>query len=157
MDSFLKTLFLPEKIVPALLLEEIIALTRPVPTKFLTFIAADIKRIEELAKEDLEEFKIVSKRKDLRPQYATVRYMAAVYSSLALPSGLSEADAVIYLLDYCREKRFRCAITFRGFKSIFVEPDGDVSTIFYPPVLRMSEYSIIPDDSGYQEGRSYMT
>ncbi len=158
MDSFLRTLYLPEKGDPSQILEELIALEREIPKSFLTIIDADIKRIQELVAEDLEEFKTALKKDDLKPRFATERLMATVYRTLKLPPACkSEKDAVSYLLVYCRETRRRCSITYSGLKSIFIEPDGSVSTKLYPPLLEYSEYHIIPCVSGQMEGRSFIS
>ena len=137
-------------------LYELIHLMREIPYLFLSAIDADIEHIMALCGEDLKEFERNKERTDLYPQSVTLRYMPAVYQVRTFPFRMDEDKAVQYAIEhYCRN-RFRCAINYPEFKTIYIEPDGKVDTVFYPPEIQDDTFSIIPSPDGREEGRMHI-
>jgi hypothetical protein len=136
----------------SLILHQMLELKREIPRTFLSAIGAEADRITGLCAEDRKEFEIWSSRGDLCPRSVTIRYMPAVYKRVSLPCLMGEHDAIRYTIEHYVRERFRCAIDYPGLKTLFVEPDGSLDTVWYPPEITVTSCSLIPSYDGSKEG-----
>lgn len=150
LNQVVSSMFPSEK-SPQIVLEQLINLKRVVPYQFLLAIDADIEKIKILCKEDKEEFEKNASRTDLFPVCAIVRLMPAVYHSREFPYHINEAEAIAHTITYFCANRFRCAIHYPDVKTIYVEPNGDIETTYYPPDIVFGENSLIPSFEGSKE------
>ncbi len=148
-------IFPDEKQMHSLRIEHLLHLKEELPYQFLSLIGADREKIEMLAKRDEVDFNRVVKRDDFIVNTVTVRLMSAVYQTRALPYAMAEKEAITYTLENFSKNRFRCAINFPDIKTIFIEIDGEVDVIYYPPTIDFGETSIIPSLDGSREGIAY--
>ncbi len=136
----------------SLILHQLLELKREIPRTFLSAIGADTARITGLCAEDLKEFEIWNSRGDLCPRSVTIRYMPAIYKRVSLPCRMGEHDAIRYTIEHYVCNRFRCAIDYPGLKTLFIEPEGSLDTVCYPPEITVTPCSLIPSYDGSREG-----
>lgn len=134
-------------------LESWVELTQRVPLLFLELIGAESPIIRSCLQQDRNSFDLLCEREHF-VRFVTVRYMATIYRSIVLPFEMSETMAIRYTNEHLSQGRFRCCIPFEGFKAIFIEPDGSIDTLYYPPSLTFGETELIPSCDGSEEGTS---
>ncbi len=130
-------------------------LERQIPRSYLNEINAKLDIIKFTVEIDQEEYKKAVKIA-IYPRYATVRLMAAVYTSIELPEGVSENEAIEILKDYSKKKNRSCWITIYDIKTIWVYPSGNVHTTYYKPEIRISNKFLIPSLSGRDIGKTFI-
>lgn len=150
------SIFPDEKSCYQLVVDDLLHLKREVPYQFLFTINADVEKIKTLCMEDNEEFERNKERTDLSPRTVIVRLMPAVYQTRFFPYEMKEFEAIQYTLENFCESRFRCAINYPEFKTIYIEPDGEIHTIFYPPTLHFGLTLLTPSLDGSKEGVAYI-
>lgn len=126
-------------------------LVRRVPLPYFDYIAVDRNILDYTLQLDLDEYHEIL-QKPRYPKYAIVRIMAAIYTNKRIPEGLTEKEAIDYLFDFMKDKRFRCCLNYPELMTIYLEPDGRKQTIYYPPLLRITENSAIPERGGDEIG-----
>ncbi len=118
-------------------------LDRPIPRAYLTAIGVDVEVMRFAAELDAEEYEEMLLN-PLYPRYATMRIVPGIFSLLDLPEGINESEAVELMIDFARRRGRKCCIGFRDIKTIWIEPDGEVSYTFYRPILRVTRTHVIP-------------
>lgn len=118
-------------------------LDRPIPRAYLKAIGVSVEVMEFTAELDAEEYEEALYR-PLYPRYATMRVMPGMYSLLDLPDGIDETEAVHLMTDFAKRRGRRCCIGYRDVKSIWIEPDGETTYVFYRPFLRLTRTHVIP-------------
>jgi hypothetical protein len=121
-------------------------LDRPIPRAYLRAIGVSVEIMQFTAELDAEEYEEELER-PLYPRYATIRVMPGIFSLLELPDGINEAEAVYLMIDFARHRGRRCCIGFRDIKTIWIEPNGETSYVFYHPVLRLTRSHVIPENA----------
>lgn len=130
-------------------------LKRTVPLSYFDYIGINREVLEftlELDREEYEQALQIPRY----PHSAIVRLMAAVYKNIKIPTGFHEKEAIEYLFDFMKGKRFRCCINYPELLSIFLEPNGSVNTVYYPPIIRFTKKWAIPEQDGFGIGMSYI-
>lgn len=126
---------------------------RDIPLSYLDYIGVkrDVLTFTlELDREEYEQVLTIPRY----PQYAIVRLMAAVYKNIKIPADLHEKEAIEFLFDFMKGKRFRCCINYPELLSIFLEPERSINTVYYPPSIRFTKKCAIPHQDGSGIGTS---
>jgi hypothetical protein len=131
------------------------SLRRPIPLKYFDYIGADRNVLEFTLELDNEEYEQAIELPRY-PRYAIVRRMAAIYKNIKIPSGLREEDARSYLFDLMAKNRLRCCINYPELLSIFLEPNGTVNYVYYPPEIRFGKKYAVPVKDGTGIGMTYI-
>lgn len=118
-------------------------LDRPIPRAYLQAIGASVEVMEFTAELDAEEYEEALHR-PLYPRYATMRVVPGVYTLVDLPEGIEEEEALHLMTDFAKRRARRCCIGFRDVKSIWIEPDGETTYVFYRPYLRLTRSHVVP-------------
>jgi len=126
-------------------------LQRRIPLQYFDYINIDREILDYTLQLDLDEYHEILERPRF-PKYAIGRIMAAIYTNKRIPDGLTEKEAIDYLFDFMKKKRFRCCINYPELMTIYLEPDGRTNTVYYPPLLRITENCAIPDRGGNEIG-----
>ena len=136
--------------------EEFDNLTRNIPLLYLKAIKIDMETLKFCAELDMEQFKNARETRPLYPKYASIRYFAGVYSNLNIPNGMVEEDAVELIKRFAMKNRLKCFINYPDFKTIFIEPDGKVYPVFFPPRIYFTAYWLLIRKDGRRIGKSYI-
>jgi hypothetical protein len=156
LSQIISTIFPDEKWSYQPLIEDLLHLRREVPYQFLSAIHASIEQIKALCIADNEEFERIKERRDLFPYRVIIRFIPAVYQSREFPYTMKERDAIQYILENLCEGRYRCAINYPELKTIYIEPNGEIETTFYPPTLHFGLTSLTPSQDGSNEGVTHI-
>lgn len=119
------------------------ALARPVPLGYLSAIGAALDVLAATQEADMEEFHAALKL-PLAPRYAIERMIPAVYQSIRLPEGISEADAVALVRSRSQRTEHEFCLNFPGLKAVFMKPDGSVSRLYFPPTFKINGEFLVP-------------
>ncbi|RKX73111.1 MAG: hypothetical protein DRP87_19465 [Spirochaetes bacterium] len=130
-------------------------LRRNIPLSYFDYIGLNREVLEFTLELDWEEYE-QALQIPRYPHSAIVRIMSAVYKNITIPTGSHENEAIAYLFDFMKEKRFRCCINYPQLLSIFLEPNGDIKKVYYPPSIRFTKTSAIPEKDGSGIGTSYL-
>ncbi len=110
-----------------------------IPLDYLNAIDVDLSTLELCAELDGKEFLQVVKNAALYPEYASVRLQACVYQNIKLEKGITEDDAVRELTEYAGKTKLKIWIYYKDFKTVHIEPGGNVKSFFYSPGIRMGK------------------
>lgn len=69
----------------------------------------------------------------LYPKIATTYLGCEIFRNHNIPYGLAEDDAIEYLFRCMRETPVPCFIHYQEIKTVYLEPNGRIYLIFYPP------------------------
>lgn len=127
------------------------ALGRPIPLTYLAAIGARLDVLAVAAEADLAEFE-AALALPLRPRWGIERAMPSIYMNFALPSGTTEAQAIEIILDRSRRTQHECCVHVIGLKTVYANPTGEVSTIFYKPTLQIKGGFLAPRSDGSAVG-----
>jgi hypothetical protein len=119
------------------------ALARPVPLGYLSAIEAKLDVLAATREADMEEFH-AALRLPLSPRHAIERVIPGFYTDVALPVGVSEADAVTLIRSKSRMTGHEFCLNFPGLKAVFVRPDGEVSRLYFPPTFTILGGFLMP-------------
>jgi hypothetical protein len=127
-------------------------LERPVPRKYLQAIGVDINTLEFTVELDEEEYEKVLQF-PFSPRKALLRVMPTVFTTVQLPDGVTEEEAVFLLKGLSRKTGKYGFINFENIKTTFAQPDGFVFTKYYKPLLRVTRDSVIASEDGRGIGK----
>ena len=130
-------------------------LIRNIPLKYLKELDVDVDIIKLTIELDQQEYQDALQI-PLYPKCAVIRYMAAVYGTFKFPRDTPENEAVVMIQDFQKKKRFRCCINFPTIKTIWLEPDGKISTSYYEPKIRYTKCWLMISENGKGIGKSYI-
>ncbi len=128
-------------------------LERPVPLKYFNYLGVDYEVLDLVLDLDRREFEQALELPRY-PKFAIIRLMAAIYANCEIPGGMEEREAVEYVAEVVKEKRFRCCINYPQLKTIYFDPRTGVSTIYYPPEITFTKLYAEPRRDGRMIGRS---
>lgn len=132
------------------------ALRRPIPLGYLEAIGAGLDVLSVAAEADLAEFE-AALTLPIYPRWGIERIIPSIYMNFALPSGTTEAQAIEIILDRSRRTQHECCVHIVGLKTIYANPAGEVSTIFYEPTLHVQGSFLIPRSDGRGVGTCKIT
>ena len=118
---------------------------RKIPRIYLKKIGVKEEVLKFTAELDYRDYEKALKVRRL-PETASVRYMPAVYGRLDFPPGTDEKQAIEILKNFSARKKLRCFINYSDLLIIFVEPEGEVKTRYFPPEIRFSPKFCIPEN-----------
>ena len=130
-------------------------LHRDVPLSYFTYIGIKKAVLLFTLELDYEEYKKVLDI-PLYPQFAVARVMAAVYQEKQFLETTPEAEAIEVLKVFSREKHKRCCINCPELKTIYVEPNGEVNIVYYPPAIKFTGKWALPNTNGNGIGTTYL-
>ena len=87
------------------------------------------------------------------PKKAIIRVLPAVFSTVQLPEGINEEEAISVLKKMSRKMRKYCLINFGSLKTVFAQPDGIVFTRFYRPIVEIRNDLIVASHDGAAVGK----
>jgi hypothetical protein len=122
-------------------------LTRRIPVKYLSAIGVDLDVLRFTLELDQQEFDLALELPVFPKSYG-VRLMPTVYRTMDFPSKTTEERAILILKDYSKTSQVYCFITVADLKSVWVQPDGAVFTVFYRPELEIDKAWVNASESG---------
>jgi len=131
-------------------------LGRNIPLLYLKAIKVQIETLKFCAELDMEQFKRACEIKPLYPKYGAVRYSAAFYSNIDILAGMDEENAIGLIKRFSTEKHIRCFINYPDFKTVFIEPDSKVHTVYFPPQMHFTKHWLIIGKDGKRIGKAYI-
>lgn len=132
--------------------EEFDNLDRWVPLSYLDAIGVNRATLKFCGELDHEEFEKAKGIKELYPEFAVVRIMPSIYSNFKLPEGITESEAIEYLIQYSAETGKKYFINYHDFKTVIIDPDGSVKTVYHPPSFRITKSYLIPETTNNNLG-----
>lgn len=132
--------------------EEFDNLERWVPLKYLDAIGVNHATLKFCGELDHEEFEEARKIEDLYPQFAIERLMPAIYSNIRFPEGITEDEAIEYLVNRSAETGKMYFINYYDFKTVIVNRDSSVNTVYHPPLFRITKSYLIPETTNNNLG-----
>lgn len=132
-----------------------IELKENVPMCVLTYLDLDRTEIESAVKNDLRDF-LSAAAMPVYPATYTVRLMAAVYNGGEVPRGMDEEKARRYVRRLLDERGLHTGfcLNFPELKTVFVERDGSIHTVWYPPEIAWTKTHLIAGRDGRRTGKS---
>jgi hypothetical protein len=118
-----------------------------IPLAYLEGIGVDLDLLRTAVELDQRAL-VAAVSVPLLPRYFTARLMAAVYQTTELPEGCTEEQAVEMVRRFAAKSGRECCIHFPGLKSVFIRPDGSVSTCLYKPELRIDNGKVSFGETG---------
>jgi hypothetical protein len=128
-------------------------LKRRIPLTYWDCIGVERSVVELTLEADREDYE-AALRLPLHPTHATIRVAPAVYVNHRLPDGADEHEAVEYLVEKSKELGKSCCINYTGLKTVTVNRDGEVNTIYYPPQIVYTGSYAMPTSAGSEVGTS---
>jgi hypothetical protein len=132
------------------------ALARNLPLSYLHAIGIDMDTLEQRFDEDMEEFNYSRDHLSLYASCATIYYGSFFYRTIQFPKILPEKDAIEAAREYFMEKKLRGFILFMGFKMVWIDQNGRVSTFYYPPDYAITRHWLMINSNGRQMGNVYL-
>ena len=132
--------------------EEFDNLDRWVPLKYLDAIGANRATLKFCGELDHEEFEDATEIEELYPEYAVVRIIPSVYSGFELPEGITETEAIEFLIQYSAETGKMYFLNYHDFKTVIIDSDGTVNTVYHPPSFRITKSYLIPETTNNNLG-----
>ena len=130
-------------------------LIRNIPLSYFEYVGIDREILLFTLELDYQEYEQVLDI-PLYPRFAVIRIMAAFYQERKFPENTPETAAIEVLKEFSKEKSKRCCINYPELKTIFVEPDGTVNVVHYPPAIKFKRKWAIPANNGHGIGMSYL-
>ena len=127
-------------------------LERPIPRKYLQGIGVSLETLQLTVELDGEEYE-KALGLPYSPKRAVIRVMPAVFSTVELPKGIDEEEAISVLERMSRKTGKYCFINFGSLKTVFAEPDGIVFARFYRPTIEIKSDFIIASQDGAAIGK----
>ena len=127
-------------------------LERPIPIKYLRAIGVSLDTLRFTVELDGEEYEQALSL-PFSPRKAVIRVMPTIFSTVELPEGVNEEDAIFVLKKMSRKIGKYCFINFDNVKTVFAEPDGFVFAKFYPPMVEIRKDLIIASHDGAAIGK----
>ena len=107
---------------------------KDIPLSYLKAIGINLEILKFAVELDIEEYERALEIAHY-PKYFTIRRMACVYQSIKIPDGFSESRAI----EFAKEYKSNCCIVIEEFKSIFIEPNGNVKYYYYRPEVKINK------------------
>jgi hypothetical protein len=111
-------------------------LTRRVPIKYFSAIGVDLDVLRftlELDQQEFDQFLELP----FYPKSGGIRLMSTEYRTIEFPPKTTEGKAIQILQEYSKGTGMYCFITQANIKTIWVQPDGALSTTFYRPEIEI--------------------
>ncbi|MGD0229111.1 MAG: hypothetical protein ABSC19_01980 [Syntrophorhabdales bacterium] len=108
-----------------------------IPLKFLELLDITKEDLLWVLEFDKQDFRETLKDAD-KPEYFQYKIMPCVYPVEKLPEGISENEAVAYIIAFMQTQpewvqKYGAHITYNGLKTLWIESDGSTSVSYYVP------------------------
>lgn len=119
----------------------------PVPLAYINFIGLKTISIETSVRADMKYFKEAMK-KSFCPGCFYINTPSGVFK-IDLPEKTKEKEAVDIANEYAHHEEIIARyICIKGLKTIVIEPDKNIYTLTYPPILSLRKNLYIPGQMG---------
>lgn len=116
-------------------MREWLTLRDPVPLRFLKAIEADLYVMETALALDIREFHELLAR-GLKPKVFVICNTPMFSRAVSFPGISNEKEAIAFARSTAVMRNTMCLIEYPLIKTIWIEPDGNITTRIYPPGMK---------------------
>ncbi len=119
-----------------------VGLTRPIPRPWFAAVSGIYGMLDRVAEADVRAYDVVS---SVSPPvtWFTERLIPGVYRRQPLPTGLSEVEAVRYLVERAKSSRFAFCLGCGGLRTYWFWADRGYDLDLHRPAIRLTRAWII--------------